>query len=43
MKQEKLIEIEEAYQRYLAANEGKNLAEGEIDFTKCMRLGQVEE
>lgn len=43
LKQEKLIEIEEAYQRYLAANEGKNLAEGEIDFTKCMRLGQVEE
>ena len=43
LKQEKLIETEEAYQRYLAANEGKNLAEGEIDFTKCMRLGQVEE
>lgn len=43
LKQEKLIEIEEAYQRYLAANEGKNLAEGEIDFTKCMRLGQMDE
>ncbi|MBR1504168.1 MAG: ribosome recycling factor [Prevotella sp.] len=43
LKQEKLIEIEEAFQRYLAANEGKKLAEDEIDFTKCMRLGQVEE
>ena len=43
LNQEKLIEIEEAYQRYLAANEGNELAKDEIDFTKCMRIGQMEE
>lgn len=43
LKQEKLIEIEEAYMRYVAANEGQELAEGEIDFTKGMRLGLTEE
>lgn len=41
--QEKLIEIEEAYQRYLANEEGNDWSDDEIDFTKCMRLGQVEE
>lgn len=43
LKQEKLIEIEEAYQRYLAANKGEDLTESGIDFTKYIRLGQVEE
>ena len=40
--QEKLIEIEEAYQRYLANEEGNEWSNNEIDFTKCMRLGQTE-
>jgi hypothetical protein len=43
LRQEKLIEIEEAYQRYLANKEGNEWSDDEIDFTKCMRLGQVEE
>ena len=38
--QEKLIEIEEAYQRYLASTEGDSLSNDGIDFRKCMRLGQ---
>ena len=40
--QEKLIEIEEAYQRYLANQKGESLSDGEIDFTKCMRIDQTE-
>ena len=40
--QEKLIEIEEAYQRYLANQKGESWSDGEIDFTKSMRLDQTE-
>lgn len=40
--QEKLIEIEEAYQRYLTDETGESMPDDEIDFTKCMRMNQTE-